>query len=461
MSKNNVIGPNELKKIIQDIKKINQEITKENYYGIQLNIIDLEELERKIIIRSQLLTLEKNHDDLLDYHDMSFEHNIINHFPNALLLENWDNKKNVKKNKITNDIREIPKQESIISETISPNNVLDLLNNLDNEKVDDKTSNAKICKGCGSKGTIMEDKSNGIIVCSQCGMVNDELLDYGPEWSQYNNDDNRKDTLGRCGCPSNFFFPKSYLGTIMAGSNSSRLNRKQTWNSMVYKERTLNKVFEFISLICSKNKIPKIIVDTARTLFKKISDCKHKSGRNIGKDIIIRADNRISVIAACVFKACEMNKNPRNIKEIADFFGLSEKKVSKGIRRFSEIIKNTNDDPILLDQYQNNTTEDYIRRHCPKLKISNTEIDMAVKISINCCKMKVASDHNPQSLAAGIVSVMVTYYNLNIDRKDIAVLFDTSDVTIGKIYNKIIPYVDALVDDVVTDHLIKKFKING
>jgi len=75
--------------------------------------------------------------------------------------------------------------------------------------------------------------------------------------------------------------------------------------------------------------------------------------------------------------------------------------------------------------------------------------------------MKLASDHNPQSVAAGSILVMVEYCDKNVEKKNIAKLFKTSDVTISKIYNKIAPFANALVSDAATEHLIQKFKING
>jgi transcription initiation factor TFIIIB Brf1 subunit/transcription initiation factor TFIIB len=455
---------------------------------------------------SELFTLERskkitNHDDLQDHDDMDTEFDeiiipehddifdkkeininissnvaLINIFPNALLLEEsiFNKSDNSNNDKKENDIKKEPEKiENIwdILNQIAKENNSDALDTLTTESETKNNSNpvenndeieqAKICKGCNSKGTLIEDQQASVIVCSECGMVNEELLDHGPEWRQYNNDDNRGEGVNRCGCPSNFFFPKSSQGTIMAGSSNSRLKRKQKWNSMVYKERSLNQVFEYISQICSKNNIPKIIVDSAKILYKRLSDCKHKTGINVGKQIIIRGENRLSIIAACVFKACEMNKNPRNVKEIAEFFGLDEKKVTKGNKQFEKIMKNADDKNVMLDQFNPNTAEDYIRRHCPKLKINKMDMEMAVRIAHNCCKMKLASDHNPQSVAAGSILVMVEYCNLNIDKKDIATLFGTSDVTIGKIYHKIVSYADALVDDAATEHLIKKFKING
>lgn len=444
---------------------------------------------------SFIKTSKTNHNNFIDDMDTEFDYviipeddifdkkeikinvttnvSLINTFPNALLLDESIFCKNENKKKI------IPEQKKEIPQEKNEN-IWDMLNRIrrenDSESLDtlttesdspdniefDKNDNTKLCVAC--KGTLIEDQQASAVICSECGMINEELLDHGPEWRQYNNDDNRGEGVNRCGCPSNFFFPKSSQGTIMAGSSNSRLKRKQKWNSMVYKERSLNHVFEFISQICSKNNIPKIIVDDAKIFYKNLSDCKHKNGANAGKQIIIRGDNRTSIIAACVFKACEKNKNPRNTKEIADFFGLDEKKVTKGNKQFDKIMKNVDDRSLLLDSFirdSDDTAEDWIRRHCPKLKISKENTDIAVKISHNCCKMKLASDHNPQSIAAGSILVMVEYRRLNIDKKRIAKLFETSDVTISKIHNKIKPFAKALVDDAATEYLIEKFKING
>jgi transcription initiation factor TFIIB len=463
---------------------------------------------------SEILELEKkekntNHDDLQDHDDMDSEFDEIiipscddmfdkkevninistnvalintfpNAFPNALLLEESIFNKPIKENENVNEnvTKKEPKQPEkdediwdILNQIKKENNseALDTLttesdtNNINSKEENSNDTNGpkyKICKGCYSKETLIEDQS--VLVCSKCGMVNGELLDHGPEWRQYNNDDNRGEGVNRCGCPSNFFFPKSSQGTIMAGTSNSRLKRKQKWNSMIYKERSLNQVFVYISHICSKNNIPKIIIDDAQIFYKNLSNCKHKNGTNAGKQIIIRGENRLSIIAACVFKACEKNKDPRNVKEIAEFFGLDDKKVTKGNKQFDNIMKNADDKSILFDQYKDtDTAEDFIRRHCPKLKISKSDTDIAVRIARNCSKMKLASDHNPQSVAAGSILVMVQYCNLNIDKKDIAARFKTSDVTIGKIHNKIALFADALVDDAATEHLIKKFKING
>ena len=468
--------------------------------GIKL----LDDLEKGLYRKNNILgrLSKKDHDDLTGHDDMESEFDeiilptdddlfdkkmisinisntisIMNKFPNALLLQESIFNSSPKKPDTE------PPKEIVAMDTESPDTEpADIWSVLDQIKKENEsesfdllttesdandtaidTEDSTICRGCKAKNSLVENQHTSGIECSVCGLVNEELFDYGPEWRQYNNDDNRGDGVNRCGCPSNFFFPKSSQGTIMGGSSNSRLKRKQKWNCMVYKERSLNQVFEYISQIGSKNNIPKIIIDSAKIFYKKISDCKHKNGNNVGKQIIIRGENRLSIIAACVFKACEVNKSPRSVKEIADFFGLEEKKVTKGNKQFEKIMKNADDNTLMLDQFKTTTPEDYIRRHCTKLKINKSDTDLAVRIAHNCCKMKLASDHNPQSIAAGSILVMVEYRDLNIEKKEIAKLFGTSDVTISKIYNKIAPYVKALVidDAAAIEYLIKKLKVNG
>ena len=369
-------------------------------------------------------------------------------FPNSYLLEDLSTNKNPP-----------PLKPTVCTK---PEDIWDILNQIEkengSESLETPSASCRICKGCNSSNSVVEDQ-HGSIVCSTCGVVNGELLDHGPERRQYNNDDTRSGGIDRFGSPSNFFFPKLSQGTIMAGYSSSRLKRKQKWNSMVYKERSLNLVFEYINQVCTRNNFLRIIVDTAQSLYKRISDCKHKAGPNTGKQIIIRGENRISIIASCVFKSCELHKSPKSVREIAEIFDLDPKKVTKGNRQYDKIIKNSDD--VGFCQMDSDVAADYIRNHCFRLKISRDNADMATRVAQNCCKMKLASDHNPQSVAAGAILLVVQYHNLNVEKKDIASLFSTSEVTITKIYNKIAPLVEGLVDDAATEHLIKKFKING
>ena len=49
----------------------------------------------------------------------------------------------------------------------------------------------------------------------------------------------------RCGAATNFFLPKSSLGTTISGKKSV-LKMLQNWNQMPYKERSLSEVLQHL-----------------------------------------------------------------------------------------------------------------------------------------------------------------------------------------------------------------------
>ena len=213
-------------------------------------------------------------------------------------------------------------------------NIIDLLNLKDNELFDllDEIESIKeniivnkkenICYECKTSDKLVKDYSQGIIVCSFCGIVVSNILDDSPEWKQYADD---KDTVGRCSQPTNYFLPVSSLSTTISCSGRNKVKMLQDWNAMPYKERSLNLVFKEIQNKCQKGNIVKYIEDDAKILYKNISDCKYTSGKHIGKPIVFRNVNRKGIIAACIFYSCKRNGRTRSPKEIANIFNLKSK----------------------------------------------------------------------------------------------------------------------------------------
>ena len=411
-------------------------------------------------IKIRILSTEK----YLKEHSTATDELSSHQFPNALMIKDtiFEKKGSLFENSTTEANKIITDKQN--TETIpaaTDSNIWDILNKIKTvEKPKVPVKNKKVCKNCGEKDSFTEDPYASVIVCLNCGMVSDEIIDNNPEWRQYNNDDSRGDTVTRCGGPSSYFFPQSSQGTTIAGYSNNRLNRKQKWISTDYKERNLTKEFEFITQICLANGIKKYIIDTAKIMYKKISDCKHKTGKNIGDSMITRGDNRISVMALCVSKACVTNRKPRSNGDIAKMFGIAETRLTKGFSTFEDMKENC-DDSYIFEQLHSSTADDFICCCCEDLNISKQDTNLAVKIALNCNKLKLATNHNARSLAAGVILTMVEYSDLDIERKNIAGRLKTSPTTINKIYSELMPYIDALVDDAITDHIVKKFGING
>jgi len=310
------------------------------------------------------------------------------------------------------------------------------------------------CESCNNDD-LVEDTSQGILVCKTCGQVVANLMDTGAEWTQYN-DDNKKD-MNRCSHPISQLLPQSSTATTIAGSCSSRIKTLHGWSAMPYKERSLNEVFKIIQKKCMIGKIMRCIEDDAKIMYKNISDCKHISGKNKDKAIIIRGKNRISVIASCLLFACRKKDKTRSPKEIAELFDLKYTEITKGCKIFQKLAKLKN----MELKFNSTKPEHFIIRFCDELKIKKEYTDQAIQISNNVQKLQIASVHTPLSLATGSIYLMIHLNNLPIQKKVIADKFNVSQVTIAKAFKKLEPFMNLLTNNEICNRLsveIKKYQ---
>ena len=189
-----------------------------------------------------------------------------------------------------------------------------------------------------------------------------------------------------------------------------------------------------------------------KILYKNISELKHTDGPNKGKNIIIRGFNRSGLIAACAFYGAKLQSVPRSTKEIANIFGLKVTQVTKGCRKFLELHEYKNGSYSLSSSH----AQDFIERNGYKLKLLKQHIDLAVKIAENLTKLGVASDHQPTSLAAGSILLVVDINKLPITKKQISDVFEISEVTITKTFKKINPMKNILMDDKFSELVLNK-----
>ena len=102
---------------------------------------------------------------------------------------------------------------------MSDNDIDKLLLGVDlDEEYKEETSN-NLCSCCQSDDLVINP--NGECICQSCGVVNSEMYDEMPE---FNND---LEGSSRYGCPSNYFYPKSALGTKFRTRGYSRISNIQ------------------------------------------------------------------------------------------------------------------------------------------------------------------------------------------------------------------------------------------
>jgi len=306
-----------------------------------------------------------------------------------------------------------------------------------------KKFDCNFCNDCKGFNVIVDLK--GASVCQDCGTVRGFTLDKNPEW--ITGEDGGGGENDRCGNATSYFFPQSSLGTNIKSHKYDKIKMVHDWSQMPYKERSLYEVFQYIDSKCDKVGIVKSIIDNAKILYKHISDIKCPNG----KPIIIRGLNRKSLIASCVYNGAKNQGLPRTTKEIADIFSLTVKQITKGNRKYDNLIDNYK----YMNENKSNLAINYIERFGIKLKIPQNVLEEAKKISINITKLDIASGHQPPSIASSSLLLALKNANMDIDKKIISKLFSISDVTITKTYKKILEYEYIITDNKMTETILK------
>ena len=279
--------------------------------------------------------------------------------------------------------------------------------------------------------------SDGLTTCNKCNNTVSNIIG-GPEWRYYGVSDSRVSDPTRCGMPVNQLLPESSVGTSISyrGSNPRmyKLRRYQQWNGMPYKERSLLKVFEEITRKCVDNDIPPIIIHEAHSLYKIVSSTK-----------ISRGSNRCGIIAACVYFSSKINRVPRSTNEIADIFDISIPVMTKGCKKFQEIMQMNKVDINRINDTSTISIDDFIERFCSKLDLSEEDIIEIKNISLMAQIQNLINENTPPSMAAGCIYLYIKTNYLSINKKQISEICKISEVTINKCFKKLEPHIEKLM----------------
>ena len=313
------------------------------------------------------------------------------------------------------------------------------------KKYNSEVSKINKCKYCESYDIITD---NGSIICKTCASINSCPIDSCAEWRFYGSEDSKLSDPNRCGLPTNELLPESSLGSTIAfkygeSYEMKKIRNYHTWNAMPYRERSLYNVFDSIQLRAINSGIPSCIIEEAKIMYKKISETR-----------ISRGSNRKGIIASCIYKACKLKNVPRSAKEIAEIFQLQITHMTKGCKKFDEIM-NFNKNNNTSINTNSSSSIDFLERFCSRLSIGNEIYDVCIYVCKQAEKYSLVSENTPPSVAAGCIYLVCTLLNINVSKKDISVSCKISEVTISKCYKKLLKYHNHLLPKEITEKLYK------
>ena len=247
--------------------------------------------------------------------------------------------------------------------------------------------------------------------------------------------------------PTNSLLPEFSIGSIIPYRNNESYHMKKirnynTWIGSCYREKSLYNVFESISIRAKNYGIPNCIIEDAKYKYKIISEVK-----------ISRGENRIGIIASCLFIACYENQSRRSIKEIAEIFKIPATSMTKGFKKFNEIMLSLK--PEYKDKFNSCISEsiDFINRFCSNLNLEKEIVDICRYVCNKIEYYDLVSENTPTSKTAGSIYLVSYLFDLNISKKDISNICSTSEVTICKCFTKLIDYYIYLIPEDMLKYL--------
>jgi transcription initiation factor TFIIB len=310
------------------------------------------------------------------------------------------------------------------------------------------------CAHCD--GVLMVDSIMSILICTnpKCAMVYRDRIDSSAEWRWYNSDDAHHSDPTRCGLPTNPLLPMSSFGCGVAMRRGMswqmrKIKQYTDWQAMPYKEKAIYEEFQTIITHASLAGIPKMIIDDAMHIHKRISDNK-----------TFRGNNRDGIIAASIYLSCKMNHSPRTSREIATIFHLEVSNATKGCKNAMSVMNdkvNTHSgelssiDSMYTSHDISPTT--FIERYCSRLQI-NHEFTMLAKFIALKVNGRI-SENTPHSIAVSIIYLIVHIFSLDISKRTVATVTDISEVTINKCFKKLY----AMKNDLIPDVMLKKYNV--
>jgi transcription initiation factor TFIIB len=220
-----------------------------------------------------------------------------------------------------------------------------------------------------------------------------------------------------------------------------KIRRYTDWQAMPYKEKSQYDEFQFISVISQNSGIPKIIIDEAMRIHKKISETKTYRGLN-----------RDGIIAASIYIACRINNYPRTAKEIANIFNLDNASATKGCKNALSVINDleqTNEINEDITSLSKTTPTSFIERFCSKLCINNELTNLCKFVAFKIEQLHLIPENTPHSIAGGIIYFVSQTCNLNISKSAINNVSKISEVTINKCYKKLESYKTILIPQTI------------
>lgn len=291
------------------------------------------------------------------------------------------------------------------------------------------------CGGC----SFIRDYDTGEIVCVSCGfVVDDKILDTGPEWRAF--DEEQRSKRSRVGAPTTYTIHDKGLSTMIDWRRSSHHRRidpvravqiynLRKWQRRVRlsnsSERNLAFALTELSKISMSLNAPKHVLETASVIYRKALKKRLIRGRSIQ-----------GIVAASIYMACRLCGLARTLDEISKVTTISKREIARSyrfiVKELEEFVPPVN--PIM-----------YVSRFSNQLGIKGRTEEIAHKIVKVSSQLKLTCGRGPTGIAAAAIYLASVITGDRRTQREIAETANVTEVTVRNRYSNILKNLDIII----------------
>ncbi|KAJ3412504.1 transcription initiation factor IIB [Chytridiales sp. JEL 0842] len=246
-----------------------------------------------------------------------------------------------------------------------------------------------ICKDCKNPvPNIVEEFAQGDLVCGDCGLVlGNRIVDTRSEWRTFSNSDDAGDDPSRVGAAGdallggNNHLESTTISKRDGGSGMAKeLSRIHGKISTVKGEKSLLANFKDIQAMSERIGLARVVVDSAKQLFKKVEDEKILRGKSVD-----------AIKASCIYLACREHHVTRTFKEICALTNVSKKEIGRCYKLLQPLFE-TPMNQVSLDSL--------ISRFASEIELQESVRNLALQFAVKTTEAGILAGKSTISLVA-------------------------------------------------------------
>jgi transcription initiation factor TFIIB len=294
----------------------------------------------------------------------------------------------------------------------------------------EKISN--LCTECG-KNNLISDDSRGEIVCNSCGLVlNQRIIDSGPEWRAFSSEEASK--KARVGAPTTLTLHDKGLSTMIGWRNKDAFGKNITpkMKADVYRLRKwhvrtrTNKSIDR-NLAYAMNELDRF--SSQLNLSRELKESAAHIYRKMVLKNLIRGRSIEAMLIASIYAACRINCVPKTIDDFIEFASVDKKKIARCYRLILSELKIS---------IKVSSPINFIPRFCAELNLSGSTQNRAAEILKLAKKYRITAGKAPTGLAGAALYVAAIQEGERRTQREISLAAGVTEATIRNRYKELV-----------------------